>query len=104
MALKKMKIVCRPRGSRGTAQAQEMVEMMQENWAQIRENYNSQSAEDQDDMIEHFNSAVENLGDNIFGDESNPQDFERFIQASDEATQEKFLQAVKEVLDIELKA
>ena len=55
-------------------------------------------------MIEHFNSAVENLGDNIFGDESNPQDFERFIQASDEATQEKFLQAVKEVLDIELKA
>ena len=52
-------------------------------------------------MIEHFNSAVEHLGDNIFGAEANEEDFEKFITGSDEATQEKFLQAVKEVLDID---
>ena len=64
---------------RGTEQATEMVDLMVENWDQIRDKYFGMDMSEQEDMMDHFNSSIENLGDALFGDEANPRDFQQFV-------------------------
>ena len=61
--------------ARGTEQAPEMLELMIENWDQIQEKFESQTETEKEDMMDHFNSRIENLGDTLFGEGSNSDDF-----------------------------
>ena len=52
-------------------------------------------------MLEHFNNAIENLGDTLFGEDASPEEFKNFVNdlADDEGN--AFLESVKEALLIE---
>ena len=54
--------------------------------------------------MDHFNSAIENLGDTLFGDEDtepNIDDFKEFIQSLKEDEEQLFMTAVRDALLIE---
>ena len=79
MPLKRHKIICRPCGKRGQAHAREMIDLMKDNWDKIQEVFYQQLADEQDEMIDLFNAAIENCGDNLFSEDTMPEDFEKFI-------------------------
>ena len=64
--------------ARGTEQATEIIELMVDNWEQIQEKFSGQTQSEKEEMMDHFNSAIENLGDVLFGEDSNIDDFEQF--------------------------
>ena len=67
------------RGSRGTEAAKEMLELMTDNWDQLQDKFNSQTENEQIEMLEHFNETIDGLGDTLFGDDCNIEDFTAFI-------------------------
>ena len=85
----------------GTEQAPEMLELMAENWEQLQEKFNSQTEAEKNDMMDHFNSSIENLGDTLFGDDANIDDFRSFIGGLEDEEETQFVTAVKEALLIE---
>ena len=52
-------------------------------------------------MLEYFNSAIENLGDTLFGDDAEVEAFKDFITGLEKEQQAKFKTAVNEGLAIE---
>ena len=64
---------------RGTEQASELVDLMVDNWDQLQDKYKNQSVEDREEMMDHFNGALNNLGDTLFGDDATPDDFRQFV-------------------------
>ena len=101
MPFSKLAIKAKSKGARGTEQASEMVELMQENWEQIQEKFLGQTESEKEEMLEHFNNAIENLGDTLFGEDASPEEFKNFVNdlADDEGN--AFLESVKEALLIE---
>ena len=97
----KIKLLIKKGGARGTEQATEVCEMLSENWQQFREKYNSLEQEEQDEMLEHFDSILENLGDILFGEDSNDEDMQKFVLSSSDEEQNAFAKAVEECLLIE---
>ena len=82
--MSKVKIVLKPKRPelvkvRGTEQASEMVELMIDNWVQLQSKFNDYSESDKDDLMDHFNCAINNLGESLFGDDANPEDFKQFM-------------------------
>ena len=65
--------------ARGTKKASEMVELMADNWEQLQEKFNSQTEAEKEEMMDHFNSTIENLGDTLFGDDAGIDDFRQFV-------------------------
>ena len=94
MPLKKLRLNCRARGARGTEKAKEMLELMTENWSQLQENFQTQEEVERDEMIEHFNDAVDELGDQLFGEDANMDDFDRFVRGMDDKEEKAFMEAV----------
>ena len=66
--------------ARGTTQASEMVEIMIDNWDQLQDKFNSQTESEKEEMMDHFNCSIDNLGDTLFGDDANPDDFKKLIK------------------------
>ena len=87
--------------ARGTEQASEMVELMSENWEQLQEKFRGQTEAEKGDMMDHFNSTIENLGDTLFGDDSNINDFKQFVSGLEDEEEQDFMTAIKEALLIE---
>ena len=58
-----------------------MVEIMTDNWAELQEKFTGYTEAEKEELMDHFNCAIENLGDVLFGDESNKGDFKSFIKA-----------------------
>ena len=52
-------------------------------------------------MLEHFDSILENLGDILFGEDSNDEDMQKFVLSSSDEEQNAFAKAVEECLLIE---
>ena len=75
MPLKKLKIQAKGAGSRGTEQAEQMVELMCETWDLIQSKFAEQTESEKEEMLELFNSKVEDLGDSLFGDDSDRDTF-----------------------------
>ena len=50
-----------------------------DNWDQLQDNYQSQTETEKEDMLEYFNSAIENLGDTLFGDDAEVEAFKDFV-------------------------
>ena len=101
MPLKRLRLNCRARGARGTEKAREMLELMTENWTQLQENFRNQSEEEQGEMIDHFNDACDELGDQLFGEDASIEDFDRAVRSLEEAEEAKFMEAVREALELE---
>ena len=53
---------------------------MIDNWDQLKEKFNGYTESEKEDLVEHFNCAIFNLGDNLFGDDANPKDFRKFME------------------------
>ena len=51
--------------------------------------------------MDHFNSRISSLGDCLFGDEANPEDFRQFIGGFEDEQEEEFLDSVREALLID---
>ena len=66
-------------GVRGEDKINEMVELLTEHWDKLQEEFNRKAESDQDEMMGHFNDVVNNLGDTLFGDGTNPEDFQQFL-------------------------
>ena len=98
MPLKKLRLTCRARGARGTEKAKEMLELMTENWSSIQENFQSQEEQDREDMLEHFNDAIEELGDQLFGEDASVDNFDRFVRGLDDNEEKLFMEAVNQAL------
>ena len=71
-------------GSRGTEQAPQMVELMIENWDQLQEKFAEYDESEKGEMIEHFNSTIDCLGDSLFGGDANQEEFAALVNQSDE--------------------
>ena len=52
-------------------------------------------------MLEHFEGVIENLGDILFGDDSNEEDVRRFVMARPDEEQDAFAKAMAENLLIQ---
>ena len=52
-------------------------------------------------MLEHFEGVIENLGDILFGDDSNEEDLRRFVMAQPDVEQDAFAKAMAENLLIQ---
>ena len=75
-----------------------MLNLMESNWEDIQTAFSQYSNEEQDELLDHFNAAIEDLGDNLFGSDANFSDLRTFIVGCDEENQKKFLEAVNEAL------
>ena len=51
--------------------------------------------------MDHFNGTLEDLGENLFGEDAQLDDFQTYITGMEEEDQKKFLTAVKESLMLE---
>ena len=100
-AFKKLVINLRKgdQGSRGTEKASEMVEMLSNNWDQFRESFDAMPEDEQESMMEFFESLDENYSDVLFGEDSSAEDMARYILSREDEKQEKFCQAMDEALD-----
>ena len=101
MPFGKLLIKAKAKGARGTEQASEMLELMQENWEQIQEKFSGQTESEKDEMLEHFNNALDSLGDTLFGEDASPEEFKNFVNVLADEEGNIFLEAVKEALLIE---
>ena len=52
-------------------------------------------------MSEHFNMTLEGLGDVLFGDEANVEDFQEFTNGLEDEEEKSFIKAMEEALLIE---
>ena len=78
---------------RGTKDAKICVEILESNWQQLQAAF--EAAEDeQDGLIEHFNAAIDGLGDALFGGDQN--DFKSKMDGLNEVEEEAFIEALKQ--------
>ena len=73
-----------------------MVEALSSNWPQIKDKYNEKSEEEKDEMMDYFNSQIENLGSTLFGEDTEATELETLVNALSDADCEKFEETVKE--------
>ena len=78
-----------------------MVEMLSDNWDQLQDKFAGQTEAEKEEMMDLFNCAVENLGDTLFGDDSNINDFKQFVSGLEDEEEQEFMTAIKEALLIE---
>ena len=62
------------KGARGTEQANELIEMLSENWQQFQDMFNSKTEDQQEELLAHFESVNPHLGDCLFGEEACAED------------------------------
>ena len=61
-----------------------MIDLMVYNWSALQERFNEQTESEKEEYIEHFNSAIDGLGDTLFGDVANIIDFKQFVNSLDD--------------------
>ena len=102
MPLRKLRIkVKNAGGARGTKNADEVLECVGENWEQIQDMFRAQSEDEQELMIEHFESQFKNSGDAMFGSESTVEQITTFVNNLDDAKKGEFVIAFNEAFDFE---
>ena len=95
--IKKLRIKCNAKGQRGTEGAPELLDMVNENWSQIKENFKASSEEEQEGLLEHFNSAQDEMGDMLFGDDADYEDFKNKFNALSDEQQAAMITLINEV-------
>ena len=88
------------KGARGTEQANELIEMLNENWDQVQELFNNKTEEQQEELLAHFESVNADLGDCLFGESASAEDVSKFINGKPDAEQDAIAAAINETLNI----
>ena len=102
MAIKKLVIKLRgTHGARGTQAADEVMDMLKENWDEIQDKFNALTESEKNDMLEHFNADFENVGDTLFGAEAQIEALTEYVNGLDEEFKTKFCECVHDALQIE---
>ena len=73
-----------------------MVEALASNWTQIKDKFNEKSEEERDEMMDYFNSQIDNLGSCLFGEDTEPNELEALVNALSDADCGKFEETVKD--------
>ena len=90
--IKKIKIRFPKGGARGTESKDELLNMARAEWQNIQDKFAAMSAEERESLVDHFNSVSEEdgIGDALFGDDANIDDFANALNGLDEKDQKKF--------------
>ena len=83
-------------GVRGTQASQDLLETLKENWEQMRKAYNEKDDGEKEEMLNYFNSAIENFGETLFGDDSESNELGDFVNALTDAQCDTFVTTVNE--------
>ena len=86
---------------RGTKSANDLVETLTENWNQMRKSYNEKDAGEKEEMLDFFNSAIDNLGEILFGDDSESAELADFVNSLDDGKCDIFVTTVNDGCIIE---
>ena len=75
---------------------------MIDNWDQLQEKFHNQTESEKEEMMDFFNCRINSLGDVLFGDEANPDDFKTLVKdLPSEEDQKEFLDSVRSALLID---
>ena len=84
----------KPKLIHGSADAKIALEILTNNWDEISAAYDECSEEEQQELIDHFNSVAYELGEALFGDDVD--DFKSKIDGLNDEEQESFVERLKE--------
>ena len=76
------------KGARGTEQADQLIDLLSENWQQIQDAFKAKTEDEQEALLAHFESINEDLGDCLFGDSASAEDVKKFVEGKPEAQQD----------------
>ena len=104
MGFGKLKVKCRMRGARGTADANSIFRAVIDSWSDLTEATGNLSAEEQQAVRDHFNNLIEDqddLGDILFGDDAD--EFEQRVIQLDAPLQTRYADELvnAEIIDIQ---
>ena len=88
------------KGARGTEQANELIDMLSENWQQVQDLFNNKSEEQQEELLAHFESVNPDLGDCLFGEEASAEDVSKFINGKPDEEQDVIAAAINDALNV----
>ena len=86
-------------GARGSTKAKEIIEVLTEYWDEFQGGFKAMTEDEQEDILSYFESIDENYSDILFGENSEPEDVQRYVMAREEAAQALFVGAMHDVLD-----
>ena len=92
--LKKLRLKPKSGIIRGFADAKIALEILTNNWDEISAAYDECSEEEQQELIDHFNTVAYELGEALFGDDVD--DFKSKIDGLNDEEQESFVERLKE--------
>ena len=81
----KLKISAKKDGARGTENCAAMLDTLKDHFDQIRDAYQNRPEDERDELMDHLNSCMENLGDMLFGDDATADDLTPYVTALDDA-------------------
>ena len=84
----------KPKLIRGSADAKIALEILTSNWNEITVAYNRCSKDEKQELIDHFNTVTNEVGDALFG--GNVNDFKSKIDGLNDEEQESFVERLKE--------
>ena len=87
------------KGARGTEQANELIDMLSENWQQVQDLFNSKNEEQQMELLDHFESVNPNLGDYLFGEEASAEDVSMFIKGKPDEERDVIAAVINDALN-----
>ena len=90
------------KGARGTEQSDQLIDMLSENWEQYQDAFKGKSEAEQEELLAHFESINEDLGDCLFGDSASAEDVKKFVDGKPEAECDRIAKAITEALEVEL--
>ena len=78
---KKLKINAKKDGARGTEGCAAMLDTLKDHFDPIREKFLERPDDEREEMVDYLNSAMENLGDMLFGDDATADDLDPYVTA-----------------------
>ena len=92
--LKKLRLKDKSGVIRGVADAKVVMEILTNNWDEISAAFNECSEEEQQELMDHFNTVAHEIGDALFG--GDVDDFKSKIDGLNDEEQESFVERLKE--------
>ena len=71
-------------GARGTGKAKEIIEVLTEYWDEFQGSYKAMNEDEQEEILQYFESIDENYADVLFGENAEPQDVYRYVMSRPE--------------------
>ena len=67
MGLKKLRVQAKAKPARGAKDAAVCVELVDNNWEEIQDAFKAATEDEQNELFDHFNGAVDGVGEALFG-------------------------------------